>query len=678
MPTSIRVRAARLLQGVAVLAVALLAGPVQAARVLEPDDVFRIADVSDVQIAPDGRSVAYLVSTNLRESDEPVTALWCVDWDGGEPLQLTRSLKDVASPRWSPDGRWLSFLATPAGTERSQLMLIDRRGGEPQALTHAPGVIAEYAWAPDGRRLVIQMQQAEPAPQVAKTPRPIVIDALRFKGDEEGYLTADTAQHLYLVDAKSGELERLTGDDANESAPAWSTDGKRLAYVRTRERGMDADGMEDIMAVEAAVGATPRTLVRVNAPNHQQLRWTPDGQSLALAVGAPIRLTAYGLDVLALVPVAGGEVRKLSDTLDRAVVAYSLSADGRFADVIVEDDTRLYPSRVPLAGGAIERVWRGEEVLMAQSIGAGHTAVLASNDRSPFEVYALDKGRLRRLTHHNDALMAELSLGVVEDLRFAGRDGVEVHGLLVKPPGFVPGHRYPTILWIHGGPNGQDEHSLTFSRYALQLERQMLAGQGYLVLGINYRGGTGRGFKFSSTIAADWGHKEVEDLSAAVDAVIASGLADPERLGVGGWSYGGILTDYLIASEPRWKAAVSGAGSANQISMYGMDQYVHQYNAELGLPWVNTALWLKVSYPFFHADRIHTPTLFLGGEKDFNVPIAGGEQMYQALRTLGVPTRLVVYPEQFHIFTRPSYIKDRSERVRAWYARYLQPEAVTR
>ncbi len=669
MPKSLMQRAACLLLGT--LALALLTAPAQAGRVLEPDDVYRLADVSDIQLSPDGRTVAYIVNSNRRDGDELAAALWCVEWDGGEPLQLTQSLKDVATPRWSPDGRWLSFLATPVGGERPQLMLLDRRGGEPHALTHAPGTIADYAWAPDGTRLMLLMQGPAPVPAVGKTPPPIVIDALRFKADEEGYLTADTAQHLYLIDARSGTSEALTSGEGNESAPAWSPDGKQVAFVHTRERGTDPDGMQEIQVVAATAGATPRTLVRVNSPSHQQLQWTPDGRQIALTVGAPMALTAYAIDTVSLVAAVGGEPRPLGAGLDRAVVAYSLAADGRYADAIVEDDMRLYPARLPLTGGPAERVWRGEEVVMAQSIAAGHTAVLASNDRSPFEVYALDKGRLRRLTHHNDALMAELALGAVEDLKFNSRDGTEVHALVVKPPGYVPGRRYPTILWIHGGPIGQDEHSLTFSRYALQLERQMLAGQGYVVLGVNYRGGSGRGLKFSSAIAADWGHLEVEDLSAGADAAIAAGLADPERLGVGGWSYGGILTDYLIASEPRWKAAVSGAGSANQLSMYGMDQYVHQYNGELGGPWVNTPLWLKVSYPFFHADRIRTPTLFLGGEKDFNVPIAGGEQMYQALRTLGIPTRLVVYPEQFHIFTRPSYIKDRAERVRAWYAKYL-------
>jgi len=284
-------------------------------------------------------------------------------------------------------------------------------------------------------------------------------------------------------------------------------------------------------------------------------------------------------------------------------------------------------------------------------------------------VYALEGGRLRKLTAHNDAFLAELQLGAVDDIHFKSKDGTEIHGTVVKPPGFVAGRKYPTVLWIHGGPNGQDEHSLILDGY--QYEPQMFAAKGYVVLRVNYRGGSGRGIAFAKAIFADWGHKEVQDLLAGVDFLVAQGIADPNRLGVGGWSYGGILTDYTIATDGRFKAAISGAGSANQLATYGTDEYVLQYNNELGPPWSNPALWMKVSYPFFHADRIHTPTLFMGGSKDFNVPIIGGEQMYQSLRTLGVPAQLIVYPGQHHVFTRPSFIKDIAERMSAWLDRYI-------
>jgi dipeptidyl aminopeptidase/acylaminoacyl peptidase len=247
-----------------------------------------------------------------------------------------------------------------------------------------------------------------------------------------------------------------------------------------------------------------------------------------------------------------------------------------------------------------------------------------------------------------------------------------VHGLLTTPPGYVAGTKIPMLLRIHGGPNGQDEHRFAF-------ERQWFAANGYAVLAVNYRGSAGRGSQYSKSIWADWGHHEVEDLLAAVDQVVKMGVADPNKLGVGGWSYGGILTDYIIASDTRFKAATSGAGTAFTVAFYGTDQYIIQYDYEIGPPWDPKAweTYQKISYPFLHADKIKTPTLFLGGEKDFNVPVQGGQQMYQALRSLGIDTQLVIYPNEFHGITRPSYVRDRYERYLAWYDKYINGKKPT-
>jgi dipeptidyl aminopeptidase/acylaminoacyl peptidase len=293
-------------------------------------------------------------------------------------------------------------------------------------------------------------------------------------------------------------------------------------------------------------------------------------------------------------------------------------------------------------------------------------AALVSSDTEPPEVYALGARTLRRLSRQNDAWIAELRLGTTEDVTSTGTDGTIVHGLLTKPAAFVGGSKLPLLLRIHGGPNGQDEHAFNF-------ERELFAANGYLVLAVNYRGSAGRGEAYQTSIYGDWGDKEVIDLLGAVDAVVASGVADSARMGLGGWSYGGILTDYTIATTQRFKAAIAGAGSAMQIAMYGTDQYIVQYETELGPPWKNPDAWVKVSYPFFHADRITTPTLFLVGEKDFNVPSIGSEQMYQALRSLGIPTELIIYPGQHHGITTPSYKKDRLDRYLAWYGTYLRP-----
>ena len=294
--------------------------------------------------------------------------------------------------------------------------------------------------------------------------------------------------------------------------------------------------------------------------------------------------------------------------------------------------------------------------------------MLSASTTEPFEVYAVEPRALRRLSKQNDDWLKDVQLAATEDVTFTATDGTIVNGLLSKPPSYDAGRRHPFLLNIHGGPNGQDEHAFDF-------EREWLAANGYVVLQVNYRGSSGRGSQFQKAIYGDWGHLEVVDLLAGVDWAIAQGIADPERLGLGGWSYGGILTNYTIATDPRFKAAVSGASSSLQTSMYGTDQYTFQYDLEMGQPWKKPDVWLKVSYPFFKADRIRTPTLFLCGEKDFNVPLVGVEQMYQALKSMQIDTELVIYPDQFHTITIPSYQRDRLQRYVAWYDKYLKPPA---
>ncbi len=646
---------------------ALSADGSAARRPLTADDFYRVQELSDPQVSPDGQWVAYVVTTSDRNADEARSAIWMVSWDGAERLALTAAADGTGKPRWSPDGRYLAFTSKAAGSNRDQIMLLDRRGGDARPLSGLSGDVGEYAWSPDGKSLAFSMQQSD------AESKPIVIDALHFKEDGDGYLQRGSKRHLYLIDVGSEQIEPLTSDpEFNDDLPVWSPDGRRIAFTRTRDKGADPDGREDIDVLDARAGSMPHTLARPFAPNAQKLAWSPDGMQIAYLQGLEPKYYAYMQDRLFTIPAAAGAPRALTDKLDRAVTSFVFSADSAAITITVEDDGIIYPARVDLTSGEITREnAAGRFVVSALSSAAGHTALLESDDGALAEVYALENGRLRKLTAHNEAFLAELQLGSVEDIRFRSRDGTEIHGLIVKPPSFVAGRKYPMLLWIHGGPNGQDEHSLALDGYLF--EPQMFATRGFVVLRVNYRGSSGRGGAFAKAIAADWGHKEVEDLLAGTDYLVAQGIADTSRLAIGGWSYGGILTDYTIASDRRFKAAISGAGSADQLAMYGSDEYVLQYNNELGPPWKNTALWLKVSYPFFHADRIHTPTLFLGGDKDFNVPINGGEQMYQALRTLGVPAQLVVYPGQHHVFSRPSFVKDLAQRMPEWIDRYVVP-----
>jgi dipeptidyl aminopeptidase/acylaminoacyl peptidase len=623
--------------------------------------------VSDLRIAPDGAALAYLVTRNDANSDAANAQLWLTPWRGGPGRQITHGAS-VSEPRFSPDGRYVSFLATRGGGGREQLWALERQSGHLRQLTHADQEIVSYDWAPDSSRIVLVMRPGEDAAR----PKPQVLTALHFKDNGLGYLTAANHTHLFLLEVASGRCTVLTSDPARSDVmPLFSPDGKQIVYVSHRFDTMQQLGVDEIELMPATSGASPRLVLSTWSPNYQHLAFSPDGSRVAFLKGEELKYNAYILDQLGVLELSSGRVRMLTDTLDRAVQSPVFSADGKSLQVTVEDDRYQYPAQISLSDGTLQRL-AGPIVAEELVAAAGHTALLVSGDRSPSEVYALEHGQLRALSAHNQKLLSELALGSVEDISFRSHDGTEIHGQLVKPPQFADGHRYPTIVWIHGGPVGQDDHSMEFSSDSTQLERQLFASHGYLVLAINYRGSSGRGRAFARAILADWGHKEVEDLLAGVDYLSSNGLADPTRLGVGGWSYGGILTDYCIASTTRFKAAISGAGSGNQIATYGTDDSVEQYNAELGPPWRTTALWLKISSPLLHADRIHTPTLFMGDELDARVPVAGAEQMYQALRTLDVPAQLIVYPDEWHVLARPSFLVDRFQRYLAWMAQYLE------
>lgn len=664
-------------------ATVLMAQP--ARRPLKLDDLSRFRDVRDPQCSPDGQWVAYVVSTTDVKEDKTNSHIWMVSYDGKIDRQLTWSQDSETSPRWSPDGKYLSFTSSrPGKAKGNQVWLLDRSGGEAFQLTELKGRLQGYEWSPDSKRLALVVGDPDPdaeppapeqaatgAPQKPKVPKPIVIDRYRFKQDGQGYLLSGRHSYIYLFDIETKKLDRLTASKWDEASPSWSPDSTRIAFLSNRAQDPDREQAVQIFVAEAKPGAVEKPLTDANSRSGRaRVEWSPDGKSIALLEGDEKKYGAYNMDHLAIVASDGSSAPirvKATEDLDRGVSGARFSADGKSITFLVTDNRSVYPARAKLAGGGYERLLESPIVVSNWTSAAGRSVVLSGGDAKATEVYAMEGGALRQLTHQNDALFAELDIAPTEEVGFKSKDGTDVYGLLTKPVGYVTGTRVPLLLRIHGGPNAQDQHSLS-------VERQWFAANGYAVLAINYRGSSGRGQKFSRAIFADWGHYEVEDLQAGVEHVIKMGVADPNRLGVGGWSYGGILTDYLIASDQRFKAATSGAGTAFTVAFYGTDQYILQYDHEIGPPW-NPKAWetyVKISYPFLHADRIKTPTLFLGGERDFNVPIEGSQQMYQALRSLGIDTQLVIYPNEFHGITRPSYIRDRMERYLAWYDKYLK------
>ncbi|WP_254062079.1 S9 family peptidase [Acidobacterium sp. S8] len=646
------------------------------------DDLFRFQDVGDPEVSPDGKWVAYTVSTIDTTADKRLTDIWMVNWDGSQDIRLTYADAESSStPRWSPDGKYISFTSgRPGKTKGSQVWVLDRRGGEARQLTDVKNHLSFYAWSPDAKKLLLSIAEDKDAEAKEKDkdkekekPKPIVIDRYHFKQDIEGYISSETTPTLlYLFDVETHKLEKLTTDTKyNEENPTWSPDGTQIAYVSNHNVDPDRTTNTDVFVVDAKLNSAPRKLTTFNGPDGGHMAWSPDSKLIAYLHGSEPKYLEYNQSQLAVVPAAGGEPRVLTAKLDRAVSSPIFAADGQSVTVLVTDDRSEYPAAVSLSDGTVKRLVDTPGTVMRQDAAAGHTAMVWTTDTAPGEVYAFDDGKLRKLTTHNDALLAQLKLGETRDLQAKTKDGADVHALLTLPVGYQAGQKFPMLLRIHGGPDAQDAH-------AFVTERQLFAARGYAVLNVNYRGSAGRSAAYQQIIFADWGDKEVIDLLACVDEAVKEGVADPDRLGVGGWSYGGISTDYTIASTNRFKAAISGAGMGNPLGFYGVDQYIVQYDQELGPPWKALDTYLKLGYPLLHADRIHTPTLFMGGDKDFNVPLVGGEQMYQALRSLNVPTELVVYPGQFHGFTRPSFIRDRYQRYFAWYDKYLMPASGTK
>ena len=640
---------------------------------LAVDDIFNIREVRDPQRSPDGRWVAYTVTTAIKDTDKNNTDVWMVSWDGAQQIQITSTPDGESSPRWSPDNKYLSFVSSRQGAKDGQVWILNRAGGEAVKITDVKGGVEDHAWSPDSTRLVLVVNDPDPAdkddeedPDKKKTAKPIVIDRYAFKADGDGFLRGERS-HLYLFDVETRKAEILTPGTFDEESPAWSPDGRQIAFIRRHGDG-DVDRLpnRDVFAVEARAGAAPRRLTTTTAEETGRVAWSPDGTSIAYYLGDELKYYAYDQAKLAVVPAAGGQPRILTEALDRPVSSAVWSPDGRSLFFTITDDRAQHVGSVPAAGGAVERLIDGRLVISNLSPGAdGHFAVLSSTATTMPEVHAFEAGRLRKLTRQNDEWMKKVRLGTTEDFTSTSKDGTVVNSLVLKPAGFDPQRKYPLLLRIHGGPNGQDQHSFSY-------EREVFAANGYVVIAVNYRGSNGRGNAFQKAIFADWGNKEVVDLLGAMDAIQKMPWVDSTRLGIGGWSYGGILTNYTIAQDTRFKAAISGAGSSNQLAIYGTDQYINQYEHELGPPWKTPDLWMKVSYPFFKADRIKTPTLFLVGQDDFNVPLAGSEQMYQALRSLGIDTQLVIYPNQFHGITIPSYRIDRMQRYLDWYAKYLK------
>ena len=661
------------MKNVIFILVACVAGtPAIAQRPIQPSDVYRLKNVSDPQLSPDGQWAAYVVSTPDSAKDKYDADIWMTSWDGKETLRLTASSDDETMPRWSPDGKILTFLSGRYDAKSNQLWKLDRRGGEATQLTKLKVGISAYAWSPDGRKIAMVIKDQEPEEgdkDKKKAKKPIVMDRFHFKADGQGYLERKR-NHIYVFDLATEKLDTITRGDYDNTSPEWSPDSRQLAFVSNRSADPDRNGNTDIWVVEARAGARERQLTTWQDADNSP-RWSPDGKTIVYLKSRTPDYDIYDQPQVAVVAASGGQPDIISSGVDRDFFAPQWSADGKYIYAEMEDDRRRHIVTFDVARREMKRITSGDRVFHSLKPSSAHRWVVMGGDAlTPFEVYGLDGTSLNRLTRVHEEFLKPLALASVEGFTSNSKDGTEVGSLLLWPSGKPKNQKLPLVLWIHGGPTSQDD-------FSFDLISQLHAANGYAVANVNYRGSNGRGMDYSRAIYADWGNKEVIDLIGAVDHLIKEGKVDPDRMAVGGWSYGGILTDYLTVADPRFKAAASGAGSALWFSLYGTDQYTAQYEIELGVPWKHADKWMELSSPFFNVEKIKTPTLYMVGEKDFNVPPVGSEQMYQALKSLGVPTEFVVYPDQYHGIRKPSYQVDRYVRYRDWFGKYIKQDKLS-
>lgn len=638
-------------------------------RPLEVDDYFSLKNVGSPVISPDGEWVAYTVGTQDLEKDSRETRIWMVPTSGGEALPMTAKGSSAWSPRWSPDGKLLSFVAT-GENQTSQVFTLNLRGGERVQLTNVAGGVEGYEWSPDGKQLALVVRDREPD----SGPGPWVIDRLKFKEDYVGYLNR-LRSHFFVFDVEKKSVMQITSGDYEDYSPAWSPDGSKIAFVSNRTAEPDASSNSDIWLVDPGTPYDQQEPVRVttNPGSDGSPIWHPDGERIGYIMTYTDRTdvpNSYLQSKVAIIRVGDDEpVLLTTEALDRKAYDPHFSPDGSHIYVMLEDDGQVQLASVSVDDGTLSRPVTGQVRVEATAVAPNGSVVVAiSKPRLPGDLFVLDaessEPQPRRLTDVNGELFSSIWLSDVEELRFPTLDGTEIQTFVYKPESFNPKRRYPAILWLHGGQESQYDYGFNF-------RVQLFAANGYVVVMPNVRGSGGRGLDFALSLNKAYGTHDVEDVIVATDYVIEQGYVDPDRLGVGGWSSGGTLTNVVITKTDRFAGAVSGASVGWYTTTYGHDPYVLWWHTELGPPWKNRDLWDSIS-PFMDVENITTPTLFIGGEKDWNQPIIHSEQMYQAMKQLGRETSLVVYPDAYHGIRRPVYQRDLLQRFVDWFDKYVK------
>jgi len=665
--------------------------PLSAQRPLQATDYYRLTVVADPQVSPDGRRVAFVVTTVDEDKDRRHNEIWMAASDGSAaPMRYTSALVEASNPTWSPDGSLLAFSSRREGSEDDVWFLrTTAPGGEAFQIK---GVHAMPQFSRDGQWLLYSWRGDEPdslkkepwrnrvsPTAITRGPDPKRFDgrvytSIPFIADERGFIPPRETRrpsHLYLVPVAGGEPRQLTSGPFGQSDPAWSPDGKMIAFVQDSTELMEVrNQVRPRLYVLTVADGTVRPLATGSTENTDPA-WAPDGRTIAFACSAG----RGAANDVCVIPAAGGAARNLTASWPLDPGAPSWSSDGKTIFFNAETHGNVHLFSVAAAGGAVRQVTTGARQLRGFSRSAdSRTLVYTSSDIThPTELYVSGGGpgnrAERRLTSFNDSLLSQVALIPADTFWFRGVGGLAIQGWLMKPQGYQPGKRYPLVLSIHGGPHASYGN-------VLFPEFQMLAGQGYWMLFTNPRGSSGYGHAFTFSTRGRWGMEDYQDLMQAVDVAIAraNGGVDTTRMAVLGGSYGGFMTNWIVGHTNRFRVAQTDRSIYNWYSWYGSSDAQGLTDYEfLGEPWASDSLY-RVLSPMTYTTHMQTPMLIVHSEDDKRTPITDGEQLFVALRKRGVPAEFIRYPRSYHGLSRtgpPWLLVDRLERIRTWFAHWI-------
>jgi dipeptidyl aminopeptidase/acylaminoacyl peptidase len=654
----------------------LAAGYAQDKRPMTFDDVMALKNVGGVSISPDGTMVAYTLSYAEMKENESRSEVWMIPTQGGRARRFTGGKNDRA-PQWSPDGQWIAFISTrsaataasgpPAGGPgegpRPQIYLISPFGGEAEKLTDSKTGVAAFAWSPDSKRIAyvaqVPLTEAEEKKQKDKDDAQVVDANFRFS-------------RLWVIDVETKKAAETVKGNVVISDPQWAPDGKRIAYTAHPTPKADDGNLSDVYIANADGSGSPRKLYENDGPD-AGARWSPDGKWIAFN-SRDGKKGLLGFQHFYIISADGGAPRRVAPNFDSPAFGLTWSRDGSTLYFQANQRTVSQFFSVPAAGGEVKPITSGDGMFAGLSLARDGSSVAFT--RSGLEhpadvcVSSLQNFNPVKLTDHNPQLK-NIALGRGEVIRWKSKDGMEIEGILIYPVGYTSGKRYPLLANIHGGPSGVWTQNFpgSWGNYA-----HVWAGRGWLVFLPNVRGSSGYGEKFLLANVRDWGGGDYQDIQSGLDDLVKRGIADPDRMGQAGWSYGGYMTAWTLTQTNRFKAVMVGAGLTNMFSMYSTNDLQRVLEGYFGAePWDDLQAYTRASAMAF-IKQARTPTLILHGANDQRVPIGQAQELYMGLRKNDVPAQLVFFPREGHGLGEPRHQLDKMKREYAWFAKHVLGE----